>query len=45
MCTTLVDESIERELQTLEQRMDAYEKGEVQTIPQEEVFHCVMASI
>lgn len=29
----------------LERRMDAYEHGEMQTIPQEEIYNRVMAAI
>ena len=35
----------DRELRELERRMDAYEHGEMQTIPQEEIYNRVMATI
>ena len=36
---------VDRELRELERRMDAYEHGEMQTIPQEEIYNRVMATI
>ena len=33
----------DRELRELERRMDAYEHGEMQTIPQEEIYNRVMS--
>lgn len=35
----------DRELRELERRMDAYERGEMNTVPQEEVYDRVMAAI
>ena len=35
----------ERELRELERRMDAYEHGEMSTIPQEKIYNRVMAAI
>ncbi len=34
----------DRELRELECRMDAYERGTMDTVPQAEVYDCVMAS-
>lgn len=35
----------DRELRELERRMDAYERGEMHTVPQEEIYDRVMAAI
>lgn len=35
----------DRELRELEHRMDAYERGEMHTVPQEEIYDRVMAAI
>ncbi len=35
----------DRELRELERRMDSYEHGEMQTIPQEEIYNRVMSAI
>ena len=35
----------DRELRELEHRMDAYERGEISTVPQAEVYGRVMAAI
>ena len=45
MCTSFIDENIDQELQELKWRINAYEKGKMRTIPQEEVYCRVMESI
>ena len=35
----------DRELRELERRIDAYERGEMHTVPQEEIYDRVMAAV
>ena len=42
---TLTETVADRELRELERRMDAFESGEIGTMPQAEVYNRVMAAL
>lgn len=41
----LTETVTDRELRELERRIDAYERGDMHTVPQEEIYDRIMAAI